>query len=209
MHCASRGLGHLSGAMYARASSLRIPVNGSVCGKERQCVGPPSVQCARISQGLLDVLDTGGGSSNREFGAVTRSTRTGFSTTSAILFGLFVRRSTSSTGIPSSRSAAQTPKGRRLGSDPPAAPAAASGIQIKHGRLETGQPRQPRSEPSSVLEGAAKRARVLSVAPGSKTVDSHDETGTKTGPKNVLPGTNAEFRSCGSEKPLPMWPGLG
>jgi len=27
---------------------------------------------------------------------------------------------------------------------------------------------------------------VMSVAPGSKTVDSHDETGTKTGPKNVF-----------------------
>ena len=54
--------------------------------------------------------------------------------------------------------ATQMSKGRRLGSDPPAAAAAASGIQIKHGRLETGQ---PRSESSSVLEGPAKRARVF------------------------------------------------
>src|ERR1700730_15475653 len=82
LSCSATAIGVLQGLAQkmdflspVRASSLRIPVNGSVYGKERQCVVPPSMHCARVSQWLLDVLDTGGGSSNREFGAVTRSER--------------------------------------------------------------------------------------------------------------------------------------
>jgi len=40
--------------------------------------------------------------------------------------------------LPHAQAPRKRPKGRRLGSYPPAAPAAASGIQVKHGRLETG-----------------------------------------------------------------------
>src|SRR6267154_5407082 len=43
---------------------------------------------------------------------------------------------------------------------------------------------------------------VMSVAPGSKTVDSHDETGTKTGPKNVLPGTKCRISKLRKRKTL-------
>src|ERR1700733_810405 len=46
---------------------------------------------------------------------------------------------------------------------------------------------------SRAAEGVLGDRALVSVAPGSKSVDSHDETGTKTGPKNVLPGSKCRI----------------
>jgi hypothetical protein len=73
----------------ARASSLRIPVNGSVYGKERQCVVPPSMQ---MCEDFARVVGCVGHRRRLIESRIRRGNpecATGFSTTFAILLGLF------------------------------------------------------------------------------------------------------------------------
>jgi hypothetical protein len=97
--------------------------------------------------------------------------------------------------LPRAQAPRKRPEGRRLGSDPPAAPAAASGFRSSTVGLKRGNQGESHRQFWKVPRSARGSCRLrLDLKPSIRTT----KLGPKRDQKMSCLGPNAEFQSCGS-----------